>query len=242
MLKQELKRLLLPRFLDSDWCREGWVVAELRKIPSGENILDAGAGEEKYKPYCTHLKYISQDFGKYSGGGADGINPKFWNASHVDVVSDITNIPVKSSSYDNVLCCEVLEHTPYPELAVKEFSRVLKFGGKLILTAPFCSQTHFSPYFYYTGFSRYWHKELLSKYGLKIQKIESNGNFFDYLSQEMLRLPLVFKQYSGFNSLAYLLYLIVLPLALMIYALGLISPGTERQLCFGLHIIATKRK
>src|SRR3989344_4184600 len=98
-----------------------WVIKQLRGLPATETILDAGAGEQRYKKYCAHLKYISQDFGVYIPGEAGvGLHPKLWNAAGVDIVSDITKIPVKSGSFDNILCTEVLEHIPYPDLAIKE--------------------------------------------------------------------------------------------------------------------------
>ena len=35
-------------------------------LKKGSTILDAGCGDQKYKKYCNHLKYSSQDFKKYS--------------------------------------------------------------------------------------------------------------------------------------------------------------------------------
>jgi 2-polyprenyl-3-methyl-5-hydroxy-6-metoxy-1,4-benzoquinol methylase len=43
------------------------------------------------------------------------------------------------------MCVEVFEHLPEPIKAVEEFARLFKPGGYLILTAPFCSLTHFAP-------------------------------------------------------------------------------------------------
>lgn len=225
----------------SDKTRFEWVRKQLLSIPRGQSILDAGAGELKYKKYCKHLKYVSQDFGEYKGKKATaGLNPKSWDTSKVDIISDILNIPVKNNSFDNVLCSEVLEHIPYPELAIKELSRVLKKGGKLILTAPFCAQTHFAPYFYHTGFSRYWYQEILKKYNLKIVKFNANGNFFDYLVQELLRFPLMVKKYSFFGWFALVLYFIIFPFVALIAAISKLTKDSEYQLCFGWHVIAKK--
>ena len=35
--------------------REAWLERTLNQIPTGSRILDAGAGEQKYKRFCPHL-------------------------------------------------------------------------------------------------------------------------------------------------------------------------------------------
>jgi SAM-dependent methyltransferase len=175
--------------------RDKWLKNALSEIPEGMRILDAGAGELHYKPLCNHLKYVSQDFGKYNGiGSGDGLHPGEWNNSKVDIISDITNIPEPDASFDAVMCIEVLEHLSDPIQAIRELTRLLKPGGHLILTAPFCALTHFSPFFFITGYSRnfydYWLKEL----GYSIEDIFTNGNYFEYLAQELRRLPSVSKK------------------------------------------------
>lgn len=43
---------------------------------------------------------------------------------------------MKEGSFDALVCTEVIEHIPKLDAAFKEFSRVLKPGGKLIITYP----------------------------------------------------------------------------------------------------------
>jgi ubiquinone/menaquinone biosynthesis C-methylase UbiE len=178
--------------------REAWLENTLKKIPAGSRILDAGAGEQKYKKFCTHLNYVSQDFAQYDGKG-DGIalQTKKWDTSNLDIVSDITSIPESDASFDAIMCIEVFEHIPEPILAIKEFSRLLKPGGHLILTAPFCSLTHMAPYHFYSGYNRYFYKKHLVDNGFKIIDLTENGNFFEFLAQELRRLPNVEKDYTG---------------------------------------------
>jgi len=52
------------------------------------------------------------------------------------VVADITAIPFKSGVFQYVICSEVLEHVENDKLALSEMSRVLRKGGKLVLTFP----------------------------------------------------------------------------------------------------------
>lgn len=241
MNKKWLKHLSLGPFT-SDHARIMWVAKKIKKIPVGENILDVGAGECRFKAYCSHLKYVSHDFGEYKGGGDNiGLQTGEWDTSKIDIISDIIKIPVEDSSFNNVLCTEVLEHVPYPELAIKEISRILKKGGKLILTAPFSSQTHFSPYFFLTGFSPNWYKKILPEYNLKIVKMEANGDYFRYLSQEVLRLPLFARKYSYFSYFSYLFYVLIFPLAVIFLVISKLSKGSEKQLCFDWHVFAVKK-
>ena len=65
-----------------------------------------------------------------------------------------------------------------------------------MLTAPFCSLTHFVPYHYTTGFNKYWFNWVLDKYGFEIESISSNGNYFEYIAQELRRLEGVINYYS----------------------------------------------
>lgn len=112
--------------------RAKWTEKALGKIPEGSRVLDAGAGECKNRKYCRHLVYVSQDFCEYSPEDKLLHSPSDddkWDYSKIDIVSDITEIPVKDASFDAVICTEVFEHLVNPELAVKEFSRILKSGG-----------------------------------------------------------------------------------------------------------------
>lgn len=117
-------------FLGIEKNRQEWVRIRLGNISQCESLLDAGAGECQYKKYCSHLKYVSQDFGEYDGvGDGVGLQTKNWDNSRLNIISDITNMPIPDHSFDNILCAEVLEHIPYPEKAIIEFSRILKNGG-----------------------------------------------------------------------------------------------------------------
>ena len=47
--------------------RDKFIKETLSNLDSGLRILDAGAGECKYKKFCNHLNYVSQDFCEYDG-------------------------------------------------------------------------------------------------------------------------------------------------------------------------------
>lgn len=172
--------------------RQAWLKQTLGALQKGARVLDAGAGELKNRQHCGHLDYVSQDFCQYqgSGGGAldEGLQSKSWDTTRIDLVSDITAIPAPDASFDAILCSEVLEHVPEPTHALDEFARLLKPGGKLILTAPFSSNVHMAPYHYCSGFSKYWYEHHLAQRGFRIETLTPNGDWYALLKQEIARL------------------------------------------------------
>lgn len=222
--------------------RQEWLCRVLSEIPSGNRILDAGAGELQNKKYCENLEYVSQDFCQYKGKEASievgGILESNWDTSKIDLVCDITDIPEESASFDAILCSEVLEHIPEPSHALDEFERLLKPGGVLILTAPFSSNVHQAPYHFCTGFSKYWYEHHLSIRSFKIKSLLPNGDWFQLLKQEILRLGSLERQRGNLTwPLAYCLTTISL-----IYFYIRKKIKADDLACFGFHCIAVKKR
>ncbi len=220
--------------------RDQWVIDKLSEIQDGKILLDAGAGEQKYKPYCSHLKYIAQDFGKYIPNEVDtGFQTGAWDYTGLNLICDIVDMPLDDSSVDVILCTEVFEHLKDPIAALREFYRVLKSGGILILTAPFCCLTHMAPYFYYNGFSEYWYKEHLGDNRFIIKEFTRSGNFFKYLCQELFRVEDVAKRYceSGLESHEVNLLSQCID---MLMRISERDNGSDELLCFGNMLVAEK--
>jgi SAM-dependent methyltransferase len=220
--------------------REAWLELALKQVPAGSRILDAGAGQLKYKKFCRHLDYLSQDFAQYDGrGDGSGLQTGSWDQSKIDIISDISDIPESDGSFDAVMCIEVLEHLPNPLLALQEFSRLLRPGGQLVVTAPFCSLTHFAPYHFCTGFNRYFYETHLPRFDFTIVDLQENGNFFEFLAQEVRRAPFVSKRYTGSAPPLWekgAIYLITA----MLERMSRKDTGSAELLNFGCHVLAVK--
>jgi len=221
--------------------RETWLEQRLAQVPAGRRILDAGAGELQYRRFCRHLEYVSQDFAQYEGRSVHpGLHHAAWQHAELDVVSDIADIPLADVSFDAIMCIEVLEHVPEPLAALRELTRLLRPGGVLILTAPFCSLTHFAPYFFQTGYSRYFYEHWLGELGYVIEDMQWNGNYFEYLAQELRRLPTVSKDYAG-STLSNGEQLAINVLLGLLNRLSRQDSGSEQLLTYGIHVQARKQ-
>ena len=145
----KIKELILNYF-DSQKIRDKFIKNELSKLPNGSLLLDAGCGSQPYKEDCNHLKYLAQDFGQYKSdervsftdGAGGGSGYKY---GKIDYLGDIWKIDERDGFFDVILCTEVFEHIPYPVETIKEFSRLLKKNGLLILTAPSNCLRHMDP-------------------------------------------------------------------------------------------------
>jgi SAM-dependent methyltransferase len=209
--------------------RNAWIKQQLAELPAGSRILDAGAGELQWKPYCSHLDYVSQDLAQYDGNGdGKGLQCKNWNGMRADIICDIIDIPEPSCSFDAILCSEVLDHVPAPALAIMEFRRLLKPGGILLITESFCGLTNQSPFFYYTGLADNFYHYYLKDFDITITH---NGNYYEWIAQEIHRL-------ASWNKIS--------PYAkqLMLYELGEAAQTDTKSneiLCYGLLVKAVKK-
>lgn len=224
------------RSIDNQYERDDFVIQELSKIGGGSLILDAGCGSQRYRQYCSHLNYRAQDFGQYTSDlkRVMGASPMEQEGSYpygkLDYVGDIWRINEKDRVFDAILCTEVFEHIPYPIETLKEFSRLLRQGGKLILTAPSNCLRHMDPYFFYSGFSDRWFEKFLDENNFKIERIIPVGDYYSWLMVEMVRTA---ASHSLFAKL------VLAPAVLYFYNKRKTQASID-TLCMGYHVVAQK--
>lgn len=176
--------------------RNRWIAVQAGRIPRGSFVLDVGAGTCPYRQLFAHCRYKTHDFKKYEGeklGGGTAYGA-------IDYVSDILTLPLEDMSVDVVLCTEVLEHVPEPVKALRELIRVVKPGGKLILTAPLGSGLHQLPFHYYGGFSPEWYRHFAEQFSCEVNEITPNGGFFKLMAQELARVANLYAQYPELHG------------------------------------------
>lgn len=156
--------------------RDEWIEKIARETPSGSRVIDVSAGNRPYKRLFNHCQYFSHEF-EDNEKICDIFRGETVKPNH-DYTGDITNLLIESETFDLVLCTEVFEHVPEPIEAMKELVRICKKGGKIAVTAPFTSGSHQQPFHFYAGFSPEFYEYLAKKFNLKINKIDSQGDFF----------------------------------------------------------------
>jgi len=226
----------LRRKLNNQYVRDEFVRRELEQLPAGSSLLDAGCGSQRYRSFCAHLNYFAQDFGQYTVDeqkslGTDGVGGKQgYKYGELDYIGDIWNIDAPDGAFDAILCTEVFEHIPQPNETVREFARLLKPGGRLILTAPSNCLRHMDPYFFYTGFSDRWFAHVLENSGFGATRIEAVGDYYSWLSVEMART-------ARMNSV--LAKILLMP-AFLYFLMKKPNLESVSTLCMGYHVVGEK--
>lgn len=195
-IKRALKRVLSvpsPLINVAAHGRDGWVREKAASLPAGTRVLDAGAGQCQYRSLFLHCLYKTQDFAMY-GGTLEGPSSEQWDYGAIDYVSDISAIPVENGSFDVVLCTEVLEHLADPVSAIREFARVLRPGGTLLLSAPLGSGLHQEPFHYFGGFTPHFYTKYLREADIEPIEIRPIGGLLRHTGQSAYRVGVLLGQ------------------------------------------------
>ena len=186
----------------TDWTRQQ-IAKAISTSKGAVDILDVGAGSSPYKSFIEDLggNYFSHDFSQYIPSSLEpGIQNKSWEYPEHTYVCDILNLE-PNRTFDVVICTEVLEHVPNPNAAFSIISGLVQSGGTLIVTVPFLSLMHQSPFFYNAGLSPYWFISSSEKAGLERIELLVSGDYVDFMTQEIYRL-ISQVEFSGFSRLA----------------------------------------
>ena len=194
-------------------------------------MMDFGCGRKPYKDLCINVRnYIGVDI--HNEGHSH-------DKEDIDIYYDGRHLPFKDEYFDSVFCSEVLEHVFNVPEALCEIFRVMKPGGKLLLTIPFAWIEHEIP----NDFGRYTSygiKNIIEKHGFEIEKFNKTGDFFKAVSQ--LRIlyvhELLYTKNKYFNLLLNIVF--IAPLTLWALIISALLPK-RYTLYFNNVILAHKR-
>jgi SAM-dependent methyltransferase len=192
-------------------------------------LMDFGCGSKPYQNLFKVDSYIGVDV-EQSGHNHQN--------SKIDVFYNGTTLPFESETFDSVFSSEVLEHLFQPDAMLHEINRVLKPGGKLLLTAPFGWNEHEMPYDY----ARYTSEgicSLLRQNGFEIIRFQKTGNFVRVLFQLWI-LYLYEVSRKGGKAVLFAAMLLIVPLNLLAIVLAPLFP-VNRSLYFNNVVLAQKK-
>jgi SAM-dependent methyltransferase len=153
--------------LDPDWLLQRHLHRDVRAALAASapgRLLDLGCGE---RPYADDVP---------AGVRAIAVDVPGQSA-RVDVAAVASALPFGETTFETVLCTQVLEHVPDPERLVAEAARVLRPGGRLVLSAPQAWFLHEAPHDYFR-FTRFGLAALCRRAGLEPIEIHAEGGFF----------------------------------------------------------------
>jgi len=129
-----LRERLSPAHGDMFYVHLYDILCFLKSLPLAdfESVLDYGCGGSPYRTLFNAKKYIRADY-----INSDGIDIKIGLDAKLNCANE---------TFDAVLSTQVLEHAQDPQAYLNEAFRVLKPGGKLILTTHGIWEDHGCPY------------------------------------------------------------------------------------------------
>ena len=132
-------------------------------------MMDFGCGSKPYKSLFNVSEYIGLDF---QGEGHSHENEQ------IDVFYNGDTIPFESNTFDSIFSTEVFEHIFNLEHIITELYRVLKPGGRILVTCPFAIAEHEMPNDYgrYTSVGL---QHLFRKNNFKVIAYEKSGSNFE---------------------------------------------------------------
>ena len=145
----------------------------VNNIASGSTVLDLGGNKIKKRGQFNLDEYE--------------FNTIYANLS-LDKTPDIQiraeYIPIKNDHFDLIICSELLEHVLNPPKVLNEIYRVMKVGGKVLITVPFLYNIHADPHDYGRYTNTYW-ENIMESIGFKEITITKQGAFFSVLVDMM---------------------------------------------------------
>jgi SAM-dependent methyltransferase len=152
-------------------------------------ILEAGCGSMSHFRYKKSAYLVGIDISQEQLDKNTMLNEK--------ILGDIQDESLPSSSFDLIICWDVLEHLIRPELALKNFTRATKQGGLILLASP----NVFTVRGLITKFIPHWIKVLYYRRIVGLEQAGTPGNYPFKSYHRFSIVPSAIKRFAGKNNL-----------------------------------------
>ena len=177
-------------------------------------VLDVGCGRKPYRHLVPAQEYI----------GLELDTPELRDLGAADLYYSGGAFPVAAESFDTVICSQVLEHIFTPADFLREIRRVLRPGGKLLLTTPFAWDEHEQPHDF-ARYSSFGLRTLLQQNGFEV--VAQRKTCADFRAVVQLAAAYLYKVTRSRSRVLNLLaqLLIIAPCNVVVGLLALLMPG-----------------
>jgi SAM-dependent methyltransferase len=208
--------------------REIYSFLEVNSNYLNGKLLDFGCGS---KPYEKLFKNLNDYVGVEVAGNKENLKS--------DIYYDGISLPFADNTFDSILCTEVFEHVEQLDEVIFELYRILKPGGRMIVTTPFMCMEHEMPYDF-RRFTLNGLTNLIKKKNFKIiksQKLLNNFHvFFQTLNFYICQVFLKKKT----RYLKYIVYFLLIgPVNFLSLIFNFFLPKTK-EIYFGSGIVVEK--
>lgn len=140
---------------------------------NGWKVLDAGCGRQPFRKRLEEKGCI------YSGMDVNQ-NPEGSVQFVCAIDESLPDDLIQQGPFDLIMCLEVLEHVADWDVAFKNFSSLLKVGGRLVITAPQFFYLHEEPYDFWRPTMHVFEYFAL-RHGLRVTLTIKGGDAWDII-------------------------------------------------------------
>lgn len=212
------------------WLSTLHLVRDLRRILPGVEgrVLDLGCGLQPYRTMLGRATtYTGADISAKPGTDTVVFEPG-------------KQLPFADDSFDAVLCTQVLEHVADAEESIREIKRILRPGGRLIVSVPSIYQLHGAPHDY-RRLTEYGLRALLQ--GFQVDHVSRHGGAGSAIGILMLNfIHCRMSQSTALWCLKAAALPLWIPFCLLVNLLAVAADAVDNTAMFSHNLLAAARR